>query len=228
MSKWSFILNASFSLEFYFGQNVYAPCQFLSPRCRDSLWVARSLQRWSNSQATWEHYVEGVLFFLLVDGCGEISELPGWKSPKGFQGCSCFFCVWYVYHSQISSRSGGVWWVKKRANFLQKRLRFNQNTFEHDGLHIKNNRKHICLLSALHLISWLGFSILFIILSYIFLALEICWGRQGFKSTGPCGPSTKGMRYQSGVDIMLTSYFKVLAMCMQSVVPPVSTHPWQK
>ena len=44
--------------------------------------------------------------------------------------------------------------MKKRANFLQKRLRFNQNTFEHDGVHIKKNRKHICRLSALHLISW--------------------------------------------------------------------------
>lgn len=92
---------------FYYRHKVYARCQVLSPRCRDSLWGARSLQRWSNSQATWEHYVEGVLCFLLVDGCGEISELPGWKSPKGFQGCSCFFCVWYVYHSQISSRSRG-------------------------------------------------------------------------------------------------------------------------
>ena len=49
----------------------------------------------------------------------------------------------------------------KGVIFLQKRLRFKQNTFGHDGSHNyihryqKSNRKHRCLLSALHLISYI-------------------------------------------------------------------------
>lgn len=60
---------------------------------------------------------------------------------RGFRGVHVFFVSGTFTIPKYLPDQGGVWWVKKRANFLQKRLRFNQNTFEHDGVHIKKKQE---------------------------------------------------------------------------------------
>lgn len=189
-------------------RKFFRACQFLSPRCRDSLWVARSLQKWSNSPATWEHYVEGV---LVLSG---ILEMPG-LSPKGFQGVHFFLCLVRLPFPNMleswSSKSGEKGWFSTKASG------FKQNTFGHDGSHnyihiSKSNRKHRCLLSALHLISYIF---------QIMLLFDVNIGNRVFTSLNKPSidiPSSRSLLGVSGVQIYWTlwTFYQRNALSLRS------------